>query len=498
MKTYIIQLEAHDDLVSARDKLAWAKTRRVIFIWPKKGKLLSEYYPLSMLKRDAERLGVDISFISKDGQVRENARELGINVFDSVSQAERRLWKTGSLKKIERTPPIGYDELVTQRDSIHPPLRTNRGLPAGKVLIFIAGLLAVFALVGYFYPSAEIKIFPRRVEQTIDLAVLVNPAATEVNLAGILPGKLTKLELSGTGTGVSSGTIKVGTAKARGSLTVTNNSDSKIAIPRGTRFSTISSDEKTYVSTADVTIDAKGGNPGIVPVEAEDAGVEWNLAEGAGFSVQVSWAEAVSITNAADISGGVSADSPTPSEADYSTLHTQLLSDLKNQAIQAITGQLPEGDALIPSSLDNSEVVSETRSISPGTPSDRFSLEIKVLFTVTTYSKADLEYLANSIMNANLEPGIKAVSGMLELTDLSKAVRQDSGAYSWNVHAIRQTETLISTDALVQSLVGVPVTEVQGILNSQGSFRAPGEVLLRPRWWIRMPFVSFRIAIEEQ
>ena len=35
MKTQIITLESHDDLISVRDKLSWAKTPRILLVWPK-------------------------------------------------------------------------------------------------------------------------------------------------------------------------------------------------------------------------------------------------------------------------------------------------------------------------------------------------------------------------------------------------------------------------------------------------------------------------------
>jgi hypothetical protein len=36
MKTQIIQLESHDDIISIRDKMGWSQTSRILLVWPEK------------------------------------------------------------------------------------------------------------------------------------------------------------------------------------------------------------------------------------------------------------------------------------------------------------------------------------------------------------------------------------------------------------------------------------------------------------------------------
>ncbi len=498
MKTYIIQLEAHDDLVSARDKLAWAKASRVIFIWPKAGKVLSDYYSLSLLKREADRQGVNISFITKSEGVRENARLLGIPVFDSVNNAEHRPWQNLQKRKMEHKTLTGYDALVEQRDQLHPLRKPSRMKEFGRIVIFIVTLVAVLGLGMFFYPSAVVRIFPQREDQKVTLAVNVNPSISEVSLSGVLPGRKTSLELSGTKTGTSTGVVRMGVTKATGMLTVTKLTDQVLVIPKGTQFTGVSADGRTYLSTNEVSLAGKANESGTVQVEAENAGEESNVQAGMSFKPQAAWAADVSVTNAEPIAGGTSLDSPAATIEDYAAEKKQLLTELKNQATSTL-GQNISGDTvLIPQSLDGGVLVSETQSVKPGTPSDHFTLDVKVVFTALTYSQSDLDFLVDSILNANLKPGLKSIENSLQLKTISEVVTQPNGGYVWNIDAIRQVGPQISDDELIQRLVNTPVGEVQSILAQQATLRKPSEVILSPRWWTRMPFVSFRIALEEQ
>jgi len=57
VKTQIITLETHDDLISVRDRLSWAKTPRVLIVWPKYAKVALRFVDLKVLQRHAESLG---------------------------------------------------------------------------------------------------------------------------------------------------------------------------------------------------------------------------------------------------------------------------------------------------------------------------------------------------------------------------------------------------------------------------------------------------------
>jgi hypothetical protein len=55
MKTQLLALESHDDLISVKDKMSWAKTPRILLIWPKGEQVELRPLDLKMLQPSACR-----------------------------------------------------------------------------------------------------------------------------------------------------------------------------------------------------------------------------------------------------------------------------------------------------------------------------------------------------------------------------------------------------------------------------------------------------------
>ncbi|MBP6210838.1 MAG: hypothetical protein KA473_15505, partial [Anaerolineales bacterium] len=92
MKTQIITLASHDDLISVRDKLSWAKTPRILLVWPKYEKVNLRLLDLKVLQRHADSLGAQLGLVTRRAKVRRDAESLGIPVFKSTTAAQRDLW----------------------------------------------------------------------------------------------------------------------------------------------------------------------------------------------------------------------------------------------------------------------------------------------------------------------------------------------------------------------------------------------------------------------
>ena len=56
MKTHVIQLEPHDDVISIRDKMSWAKTGRILLVFPTRVRSRFLTLDLRLLQREGQRL----------------------------------------------------------------------------------------------------------------------------------------------------------------------------------------------------------------------------------------------------------------------------------------------------------------------------------------------------------------------------------------------------------------------------------------------------------
>ena len=93
MKTYILRLEPHDDLVSTRDKMGWAKDSRILVVWPEGKVLLNRRLDLILLQRFSRLLGSQLALVTRDPEIHYFAPRLGIPVFRSLNKAQGQHWR---------------------------------------------------------------------------------------------------------------------------------------------------------------------------------------------------------------------------------------------------------------------------------------------------------------------------------------------------------------------------------------------------------------------
>src|SRR5512141_707146 len=141
MKTQIITLESHDDLISVRDKLSWAKTPRILLVWPKYEKVTLRLLDLKVLQRHADSLGARLGLVTRRSNVRRDAESLGIPVFRSTTDAQKEAWPYAPPQRrhAAKNPP---HDLRRLRDSVYLKEASWRTSLAGRAMTFTVGVLA--------------------------------------------------------------------------------------------------------------------------------------------------------------------------------------------------------------------------------------------------------------------------------------------------------------------------------------------------------------------
>src|SRR5688572_25232771 len=128
MKTQIITLESHDDLISVRDRLSWAKTPRILLVWPKYEKVTLRQVDLKILQRHALSLGAQLGLVTRARRVREDASALGIPVFESTGKAQRMAWPKLRRRRWPRRAP--RRNLREKREQVQAGEAVWRTIPA--------------------------------------------------------------------------------------------------------------------------------------------------------------------------------------------------------------------------------------------------------------------------------------------------------------------------------------------------------------------------------
>ncbi len=195
LKTKIISLESHDDLISVRDKFSWAKTPRILLVWPKYEKITLRLLDMKVLQRHADSLGAQLGLVTRRANVRRDAESLGIPVFKSTVAAQRDLWPD-SAPRSQRIPKTPRRDLRKIRDTVYEKEALWRTSLLGRVLTFTVGVIAVLTIAGIFVPRAALTLYPETQTQSVVIPVAASRSVEAVSVTGEIPAQAISVTVS--------------------------------------------------------------------------------------------------------------------------------------------------------------------------------------------------------------------------------------------------------------------------------------------------------------
>ena len=142
MKTTLLHLESHDNLVSIRDRMSWAKTPRILLVWPNRGGVDVRPLDLTLLRRHAQTLGAEVGLVTRDAGIWWAAREQKIPCFRTSKQAQIKEWQ--AVQPFDFPARRRLDLRGLRASLPGDPYRLNL---AARVGVFAAGVLAVLLIV---------------------------------------------------------------------------------------------------------------------------------------------------------------------------------------------------------------------------------------------------------------------------------------------------------------------------------------------------------------
>jgi len=494
MKTFLVNLESHDDVTSARDRMSWSQSTRLVLVWPERGRILRRKLDLVLLQRYSQHQGCQMALVTQDQEVLANARELGIPVFTSTQAAQRQSWRRTRRRRLisfrRQAQHQSLKEMQGARS--HPGL--NRPFVA-RLLPFTIGVLAVLILVLFFLPGATISFSLPRMDQQLSLKVGASPEITSPNLSGGLPAHIVTWVVSGQDTIASTGKMELPDRSAHGQVRMVNLSDQEIDVPAGTVVLTAAQPMVRFRTIQAISIKPGVENAAIIQIWAVSPGSEGNVAENEIQAVEGQLGTKLAVNNPEPTSGGSDRITFTPSHEDERQLHQRLLDKLQESALKDLQAQLIEGQELIPASLELVKLIEEHREPMAGLPADRLTLTLSTEFSAWVVDDKDIQQVALSALDADLPVKYLGDSGTLKVIRTSEPEIQDMIA-RWEVLASRKIHLDWSQEAEVQGILGGRPGEVSRRLQENLGLIKPPRMILQPAWWPRLPFLAFRIRFE--
>jgi hypothetical protein len=493
VKTQIIQLEAHDDTISVKDKIDWSQTPRVLLVWPERGKVLSSQLDLIILDRYCTSHGCQLALMTSDHDVKYQAQDAGIPIFDSRKQAQLQSWripqrgsKRTKLQDIEREP---RDNLSLER--IDKPSRPK--LPIwGSIIIFSIGVLAVLTIAGLLLPSAEIRIEDKGSPRQLVIPVKADPDVKEIHLTGLIPAREKTLIITGQKSRSTTGSILIPDDYSSGEVIFTNLTENSVQIPQGSILST-SSDVPILFETIDPGKTPQGsGEKTSVRIRALNPGTSGNVEAGQISRINQEFGADLSVSNPAHTSGGTDLEIASPSPSDITSLSSQLVTELKEQALGQFKSEVTATDVLFEKSLHINEIIIEESQPEVGSPGDTLTISTTLQFGIYYAAGEELAELAAGTIYAQYRGSeFIAIPESLKIDTPVSPQKMDE----WEI-TINWRETMrYNPQEKIQLVVGKKPSQAAEIIQETLGLEKIPEISLRPGWWGRLPVLPFRITL---
>ena len=494
MKTKIITLESHDDLISVRDKLSWAKTPRILLVYPKYAKVTLRLLDLKVLQRHADSLGAQLGIVTRRMKVRHEAESLGIPVFTSSASAQRAVWAAPA-PRTQRTPPPPRRDLRTLRDEVYVQEAPWRRSLLGRVVTFTAGVMAVLAVAGLFVPRAAVTLYPEAQTVSIIIPVTADLATRSVSLNGEIPAQTITLVVSEEQTLPITGTISMPQSKAVGVVQFTNSSSEEIIIPEGTIVST-----NTLIRFA--TLNAVRLPAGVdevveVKVEATEAGTDGNLDAGAITVIEGTLGLSATALNLEPTTGGTDANVIGSTEEDRAALRERVLTALNEKAKEQIRANIGADDLLISDTILMNELRREEFSPPAGVSGTELTFLAEAEFTAHYILAEDLKTLAASSVTASIPAGFLAQSEM-SFNPGAAPITDASGITRFQLQASQTALQEVDLMTVYNLIRGREKQLAARTLSETFLFQTEPQIEITPSWWKWTPLIPFNISVEVQ
>ena len=493
MKTQIITLESHDDLISVRDRMSWAKTPRILLVWPKYEKVTLRQVDLKVLQRHASTLGAQLGLVTRQRRVRADAEALGIPVFDSTGQAQKVTWpKKRSRKFVHKAPDKTLRE---QREQAQVKEAAWRSHPVTRILVFILGVASVLALVALFIPRAQVKLNPVSETQSVVVPVSADVSMNEVFVRGSIPAHKKTVLVEGVQTVKVTGEGILAQSKAKGSVIFRNLTQSAVTIPIG---SIVSSGDVRFKTTELGVL-----NPGVdstveIAIEAVDGGLAGNVDAEKINIVEGRLGLSLTVINPEPTIGGRERSSVQATDADRERARELLLKSLEDDARVSLLDDLGSDDVLFGETIALSQIISEVYDLPAGAAGSQVTLTMQAEYSILYADASDLTELASMALNASLPPGFIAATSTVNVEASTTPELAEDGSIHWTIRAERKIYQQVSVTQVAYLIQGLGATEAQSRLDKALPLLSEPKVSLSPSWWPWVPIVPFRIEVVTQ
>lgn len=493
----VIYLQEDDDLTALRDSLRRTQNGRVVFVLPWNTPLLSRLVDVELVRREAERLGLELALVIPDPERRALVRWGGLPVFPSVAAAEAAaVWPRPERPLIQPPRHAWWEEEmpVVPPPAAPLPLRARRVRQGIRALIFVATLLFLLASAYIIVPRATVTLVAAGQTIRVIVPVSVDMEMESVDPVGrVIPARRVGDYFEGFIEVETTGLAAFESGHATGSVLFTNLLGQEVMVPAGTGVRTSAgSFPIRFVTTQDVLVPPFG--QALAPIEAVEEGPAGNVGANQINLVEGIAGLAIRVTNPEPTSGGASQEVRAVSQADMDRARALLTAQLLDEAYRGLQGYLESVEFLPRQSLEiQASEIAYDRFLTER--ADRLGLHMRLLITGLAVDQNDAGAVAYAVLSRRLPASRNLVEADFEIGEVAEEPI-GVGNLTFFVTATGYATAKIDLETLRQAVAGQPIHRAVDRLEEMASLAEPPRIQVWPEWLGRMPVLPVRISIQ--
>lgn len=438
MKHLFIKIK--ESLTHVLTRIKRDASKKITLVIPREALILKNLDNLQEIKKKAKILKKKVKFISNDPRMAKKPKKI-----------IKRQAKKHSVKN-QRLSSVAAKSFI--------------------IFIFIVMLLTSATLY-LILPKADIIIEPKKEPISVDLNIIIDQSAEQVNLqTNTIPGELKTLEdqvvkrFNATGK-------KYIESKARGVITVYNNSkpqvwreETRFETPEGLIFKSLKF-EKIPLGTKDIE------------VQADESGPEYNIPASTfvipAFREQKSSQYAL-ITGKSEnpMTGGAKQELLVVSQEDIDNAKQEVQQELREKLLANLSSEVYQEEILL-----------EESSVLSGREASAFNINLKMAITTIDFAQQDLLDLIEQNLLARISAN-KELSNEPEISYGEVEIDFENGQMIVPVNVVQEVSWKIESDKIHDQLAGKNPEEVKYILERQAGV-VVSEINLWPFWVKTIP-----------
>jgi hypothetical protein len=497
VKVQIVYLSPEDDIHSAREMLGWVKAQRALLVWPDHGSVLSRRLDLVLLKRFSIQRKIEIGLLTFDKDIRDEAAEIGIPVFDSFDDLPEDVWKQVKRTQVQHRwmeePPSrpSYNEISPERS-----IGWIEGLGKSQRILILAGILiCLVVVIGLLIPSAQVTLTPALEKKSFGIEIeLINADFGETSV-GLIPVHTVELQAEGKSTRDCSGITQVPISPATGIVTFRNLSQETIHIPANTILRAMMGNVVRFRTIRSAILQGEIGSRVEVPIQALAPGWTGNVPVNSISEVESPLGLYVEVFNEEPTSGGQAEIRRMVLQSDLDQLEEDLIQTLMIETQSKWIASQAMDRIPVEDSLELQDILKRQINHLPGEVADTISIELSLAFSALTISAKDLQEFTIMAHSSALSGDDRPVPGTFSF---SARIQPSIGSSEYKMIRIDvnvDTYRTLDDDSIKDMIQGRKPQVATDLLFKRYPLSKRPEFIMSPGWYPFVPVLAQRIKI---